>query len=203
MTSGQASQEYLLQGSVLDDSVEILLHRLRGMSDNSEDGLVKFKEHEMVYSMREPNNSGTVSIRLRRSLMVPNQPWTMCYLGLPELGDRSRPTTVRTCIEVNCTPNVCAFLSELGFRVEFEYVAQGWKFRKNRLRATVSKICKIINPPNVDQLAPLSKSHLVEVSMIARTGDERAGTEVSAFSEQLKPLINLEKKDPRRPEMQM
>lgn len=197
------SQEYLLQGSVLDDSVDILLHRLRGMSDNSEEGLVRFREHEIVYSMREGNNMGTVSMRVRKSLSSPEQPWTLCYLGHPELGDKNRPTTVRTCVEVNCTQNVCAFLQELGFRVDFEFVSQGWLFRKNRLKATVTKICKIVNPPNIDQLAPISKSHLVEVSTISSSSNEQAANEVHAFSEQLKPLVSLEKKDPRRPEMQV
>lgn len=192
------TQEYLLQGSVLDDSVDILLHRLRGMSDNSEDGLVRFKDHVMVYSMKDPNSSSVVSLRLKRSISSPNHSWTMCYLGHPELGDRSRPTTVRACIEVNCTPNVCSFVTELGFRLEYEYIASGCKFRKNKLRATVSKICKILNPPNLDQVAPISQSHLVEVSRLSETGDERAANEVSTFADQLKPLINLEKKDPGR-----
>ena len=197
------SQEYLLQGSILDDSVDILLHRLRGVSDSSEEGFCRFKEHHIIYSMREANNVGTVSMRVRKSLMEANQPWTLCYLGHPELGDRNRPTTVRTCVEVNCTQNVCSFLQELGFRVEFEFVSQGWIFKKNRLKATVAKICKIMNPPNTDQLAPISKSHLVEVSTISSSSNEQAANEVSSFSDQLKPLVNLEKKDPRRPDMQL
>jgi mediator of RNA polymerase II transcription subunit 18 len=195
------SQEYLLQGSILDDSVEMLLHRLRGMSDDSPESLIKFKEHELVYSMRESTTS-IVSVRVRRPLLAPDQTATLCYLGHPELGDKNRPTTVRTCVEVNCTPNVCAFLQELGFRVEFEYVTQGWRFRKNRLKATVAKIHKIMNPPNLDQIVPMSKSHLVEVSTVSNSGDERAANEVQMFSAQLQPLVHLEKKDPRRPEMQ-
>lgn len=197
------SQEYLLQGSVLDDSVDMLLHRLRGMSDNSEEGLVRFKEHEIIYSMREGNNhASTVSMRVRKSLSSPEKPYTLCYIGNPELGDRNRPTTVRTFVEVNCTQNVCAFLQELGFTVDFEYVSQGWLFKKNRLKATVAKICKMINPPNTDQLAPISKSHLVEVSTVSSSSNEQAANEVHTFSEQLKPLVNLEKRDPRRLGMQ-
>lgn len=196
-----SSQEYLLQGSILDESVEMILHRLRGMSDDSIENLIKFKEHEMVYSMRESTNS-MVNVRVRRSLLAPDQPATLCYLGHPELGDKSRPTSVRTCVEVNCSSNVCAFLQELGFRLEFEYVTQGWRFRKNRLKATVAKIHKIINSPNLDQITPLSKSHLVEVSTVSSSGDERAAIDVQTFANQLQPLVSMEKKDPRRPEMQ-
>lgn len=195
-----SSQEYLLQGSILDESVEMILHRLRGMSDDSTENSIKFKEHEMVFSMRESNTS-TVSVRVRRSLVEPDQPATMCYQGHPELGDKNRPTTVRTCIEVNCTPNVAAFLQELGFRLEYEYVTQGWRFRKNRMKAVVAKVHKVMNPPNLDQIVPLSKSHLVEVSTVSGSGDERAATEVQTFAIQLQPLVILEKKDPKRPEM--
>lgn len=193
------SQEYLLQGSIFDDSVDILLHRLRGMCDNSEEGLVKFREHEIVYSMRESATTpATVSVRVRKQLNALDQPWTLCYLGIPEVGDRNRPTTVRTCVEVNCTQNVCAFLHELGFTVEFEFISQGYLFKKNRLKATVTKIYRMIHPPSTEQLMPVSKSHLVEVSTISGSSNEQAANEVSSFSEQLKPLVSLDKIDTRR-----
>lgn len=178
------SQEYLLQGSVLDDSVDILLHRLRGMCDNSEEGLIKFKEHEITYVMRE------VSVRVRKQLHAPDQPYTLCYIGNPEIGNR--PTTVRTCVEVNCTQNVSAFLQELGFTVDYEFIRYGWLFKRNRLKATVAKICRV-EPPT-----PISRSHLVEVSTISSSSNEQAATEIQSFSEQLKPLVSLDKIDPRR-----
>lgn len=192
------SSEYLLQGSVLDDSVDILLHRLRGMCDNSEEGLVKYKEHEIVYTIAEGNGPGTVSMRVRKQLNYPNQPWTLCYLGNPEIGDRNRLTTVRTCVEVNCTQNVCNFLQDLGFSIDYELVSQGWLFKKGRLKTIVAKICRMLNSSNTDQLSPISKSHLVEVSTISSSSNEQAANEVHAFSEQLKPLVNLDKIDSRR-----
>jgi len=193
------SQEYLLQGSILDDSVDILLHRLRGMCDNSEEDLLKYKQHEIIYSMREGGNTGgTVSLRVRKLISSPEQPYTLCYLGSPEVGDRNRPSTVRTCVEVNCTQNVGAFLQELGFTLDYEFVSQGWLFRKNRLTATVAKIFKIANSPNTDQLIPFTKSHLVEVSTISSSSNEQAANEIHSFSEQLKPLVNLDKIDSGR-----
>lgn len=193
------SSEYILQGSVLDDSIEILLHRLRGMCDNSEDGFTKFKEHEIVYSMREGVNSGgVVSLRAKKQLNNPDQPWVLCYLGNPEVGDKARPTMVRTCVEVNCSPTICSFLQELGFLVDFEFIAQGWTFRRNRIKATVAKIFRIPNPQSPDQLVPISKSHLVEVSTISSSGNDQAATEVNVLAEQLKPLVNLDKIDSRR-----
>ena len=202
MSQGPPSQESLLQGSILDESVGIILHRLRGMSDNTEESSIKYEEHELVYSMRESNNTGIVSVRVRKSLLTPEQPPTLCYLGHPELGDKGRPTTVRTCVEVNCTQNVCNFLHELGFRVEYEFVSKGWLFRKNRIKTKVAKIFKMINPPNLEQLSPLTKSHFVEVSTVSNSGDEQAAIAVQTVAELLKPLVILEKKDPRRSDMQ-
>lgn len=46
------NQEYLLQGSVLDTSVEVLLHRLRGLCDNVDTGPEPFYDHEMCFSIR-------------------------------------------------------------------------------------------------------------------------------------------------------
>lgn len=45
------NQEFLLQGSVLDSAVEVLLHRLRGLCDNVDSGPETFHDHEMCFSI--------------------------------------------------------------------------------------------------------------------------------------------------------
>lgn len=45
------NQEYLLQGSVLDTAVEVLLQRLRGLCDNVDTGPETFHDHEMCFSI--------------------------------------------------------------------------------------------------------------------------------------------------------
>ena len=45
------NQEYLLQGSVHDSAVEVLLHRLRGLCDNDDTGPETFHDHEMCFSI--------------------------------------------------------------------------------------------------------------------------------------------------------
>lgn len=47
------NQEYLLQGSVLDSCVEVLLHRLGGLCDNVDVGHEQFDDHEMCFSIRK------------------------------------------------------------------------------------------------------------------------------------------------------
>lgn len=46
-------QEYLLQGSILDDSCEALLHKLRGLCDNADSLPETFHDYEMVYTIRK------------------------------------------------------------------------------------------------------------------------------------------------------
>lgn len=50
-------QEYLLQGSILDGSVEVLLHRLRGLCDNADSPTEGFHDHEMVYSLSKETSA--------------------------------------------------------------------------------------------------------------------------------------------------
>jgi len=45
---------------------------------------------------------------------------------------------------------------------------------------------------------PISQSHIVELSVVAPTGQENVGEEMRVFAEQLKPLVQLEKIDYKR-----
>jgi mediator of RNA polymerase II transcription subunit 18 len=47
------NREYYLQGSVLDDSVEMLLQTLRGLCDNVEAIPETFDDHEMCFSIQK------------------------------------------------------------------------------------------------------------------------------------------------------
>lgn len=120
-------QEYLLQGSILDSKVEVLNHRLRGLCDNVDIGRETFDEKEMVFTIR-----GTapqpLQLRVRHS-MDPNSkiPWQLRYVGQPEISQKA--TIVRSCYDIACTNNVVEFLSELGCRLEYEYISRGSIFR--------------------------------------------------------------------------
>ncbi|KAH8280627.1 hypothetical protein KR018_009739, partial [Drosophila ironensis] len=45
---------------------------------------------------------------------------------------------------------------------------------------------------------PISQSHIVEMSVLATTGQEYVGEEMRLFAEQLKPLVQLDKIDYKR-----
>lgn len=47
--STPSQQEFLLQGSIVNETVEDLLHRLRGLCDNPDSNTEPFHDHEMVF----------------------------------------------------------------------------------------------------------------------------------------------------------
>ena len=47
----QNQLEYFLQGSVGKESVNALLHRLRGLCDGASRPFAKFVDHEMLYTL--------------------------------------------------------------------------------------------------------------------------------------------------------
>lgn len=196
-------QEYLLQGSILDTHVEVLKHRLRGLCDNVDSGQETFQEREMVFAI-QGTSSQPLHLRIRRPLEHNAEcPWQLRYIGQPELGNR--PTIVRSCYDIACSDNAVEFLTELGCRLEYEFVAKGFLFRKGRMKVTVSKIFKTLpsaNPNTMmggqEPLEPLSASHLVELSVLAPSGNDAVADDMKNFAEQLKPLVMLDKIDPRR-----
>lgn len=46
-------QEFLMQGSIMDTSCEVLLHRLRGLCDNADENPETFSDYEMVFQIRK------------------------------------------------------------------------------------------------------------------------------------------------------
>lgn len=195
-------QEYLLQGSILDSQVEVLKHRLRGLCDNVDSGHETFQEREMVFAI-QGTTSQPLTLRIRRPLdpsLSGDIPWQLRYIGQPELGNRA--TIVRSCYDIACSENAVEFLTELGCRLEYEFVAKGFLFRKGRMKVTLSKIFKIQStmPPtgSGENFEPLSNSHLVELSVLAPSGADAVADDMKNFADQLKPLIMLDKIDPRR-----
>lgn len=141
-------------------------------------------------------------LRVRRALDAPDAPWQLRYVGQHEMGDKNRPTVVRSSIDMACSSTIVEFLTELGCRVDFEYIARGYMFRKGRMKITVSKIFKMgsmaSKPGQPDGVEPISQSYLVELSVLAPSGQDAIAEDMRVFAEQLKPLVQLEKIDYKR-----
>ncbi|XP_022130937.1 mediator of RNA polymerase II transcription subunit 18 [Pieris rapae] len=191
------NQEYLLQGSVLDSAVEVLLHRLRGLCDNVDAGPETFDDQEVCFSLRDPNQQvAPLMLRVRKALDARDMPYQLRYIGQPDLGDKNRPTVVRSSLDIACSGMLIEFLNELGCRIEFEYSVKGYMFRKGRMKITVAKVFKISQssmPPE-----PISQSYLVELSVLAPQGQDAIGEDMRAFADQLRPLVQLDKIDYKR-----
>ncbi|XP_076060467.1 mediator complex subunit 18 [Oratosquilla oratoria] len=196
-------QEFLLQGSVLDTSLSLLIERLRGLCDNADAKLEQFSDLEVVFVLKDfsappshtPQSHG-VMLRVRRSLDHPELPWQLRYVGYPEVGNR--PALVRNCLDVTVSTNVIDFLQELGAKVDHEFMAKGYILKKGRIKVTVFKIIKVNNGMPKENLETLTMSHLVELSVITSKIDESVADDLRSFADQLKPLVQLEKIDYRR-----
>nr|XP_036215623.1 mediator of RNA polymerase II transcription subunit 18 isoform X6 [Bactrocera oleae] len=174
-------------------------HGLRGLCDTVDASPEQFHDLEVCLSLRQPTQTAPLMLRVRRALDR-DSPFQLRYIGQPEL-DRSRPTLVRSSIDVGCTSTILDFLTELGCRLDFEYVSRvfsGYIFRKGRMKITVSKIKAV--PGKQQEIGPdtVSQSYLVELSVLAPNGQDSIGDEMRIFAEQLKPLVQLEKIDYKR-----
>lgn len=142
-------------------------------------------------------------LRVRRALdsAYSDMPWQLRYIGQPELGDKSRPTVVRSSIDIATSNTVVEFLTELGCKLDFEYITRGYMFRKGRMKITVSKIFKVHQgkvtcQENLPEM--ISQSYLVELSVLAPSGQDAIAEDMRIFAEQLRPLVQLEKIDYKR-----
>ncbi|XP_022083549.1 mediator of RNA polymerase II transcription subunit 18-like [Acanthaster planci] len=192
-SSAPSLQEFVLQGSVVDSACEAMRHRLRALCDNVDRAPETFHDHELVYLLRTSGPGNPVVLRARHALDQPNMPWQLRYIGQPDISDKSRLVTVRSYLDCSTSEHLPHFLTDIGFRLDHEFVAKGHMFRKGKMKVTVSKIFKILTPGNLDALEPLSVSHLVELSIIAPSGTDGIGEDMRAFSEQLRPLVSMEK----------
>ncbi|CAM1295879.1 MED18 (predicted) [Pycnogonum litorale] len=123
-------------------------------------------------------------VRARRAIDHPGVPWHLRYVGQPEAGDKNRPTIVS---DVATSENLVQFLNEMGFRLDHEFILKGYMFRKGRMKITVSKIFRMLQPGSSENVEPVTLSYLVELSVVVPSGQEAIADEMKAFSEQFKP----------------
>ncbi|XP_063590445.1 mediator of RNA polymerase II transcription subunit 18-like [Penaeus indicus] len=91
-------QEFLLQGSVLDASLLVVIDRLRGLCDNADIQPETFHDHEIVFLLKDfsaaptpgPTSQG-VMLRVRRAVDHPELPYQLRYVGFPEIAGNKNP----------------------------------------------------------------------------------------------------------------
>jgi len=192
---GVNTTEYLLQGSVLDSSLDSLIARLRGVCDNLDPE--SFTDREAVWLLRV-QGAPSLTLRSRTALDRPDYPHLLRYLGQAESGERARIATVRACVDVHVSESAHALLAHMGFTLDHEYTARGHVFRRGRVKVAVSKLCRLPQPGSPNPPEPLTASHLVEVTWAGPGGGEGGANAVRAMADLLRPLVSLERLDPKR-----
>ncbi|XP_046848744.1 mediator of RNA polymerase II transcription subunit 18-like [Xenia sp. Carnegie-2017] len=191
--------EYFLQGSVEDSSLGSLRHRLKGLCEPCTASHNKFADHEIVYVLKPYQGATAVTLRARCSLDAPGMPWQLRYVGeADQFSEKSKNVMTRTCVEVMTSDNLTTFLEELGFGFESEYIAKGYYFKKGDIRVTISKIHRVSTRGDTEHPEAISSSYLVEASVISSVQQNSVGDELKAFTDNLKPVVLLEKVDHRK-----
>jgi len=184
--------QYILAGSVPADNAKFLLNRLKGLCEQAASSDNLFDDHEAVYSIKGAN-ANPVSLRVRRSLLHPEAPYQLRYLGNVEGMDKNRAATMRSCIEVEASENITTFLEQLNFKFDYETILRGYLFKKGPLRITVARLHKIPQKGDFSNIQPITNSYLVELTLNTLVQQDSLCDEMNTFSEYLKPLVVLDK----------
>jgi len=194
--AGINTHEYLLQGSILDSAHGLLVQRLKGLTDPKSEN---FNEQELVFGLKGGIQGGTqVMIHVRRSLDDSTAPWHLRYVGNPEPDPtRQIPTLVRKAVDTLVkSDDLMEFLREMGFRLQYEFVAKGEIYTKGPLKIVISKIYHVKVAGNASSSEPFTDSRLVELSVLAPSvQDVAVSKSIRDFADQLKPVVQLEKID--------
>lgn len=189
--------QYILAGSVPADNTKFLLNRLRGLCEQAALSDNLFEDHEAVYCIKG-GNANSVSLRVRRSLLHPEAPHQLRYLGNVEGMDKNRAATMRSCIEVEASDNISNFLEQMGFKFDYETILRGYLFRKGNMRITVSRLHKILQKGDFSNIQPITNSYLVELTLNTLVQQDALCDEMNTFSEYLKPIVVLDKIEQKR-----
>ncbi|XP_057316163.1 mediator of RNA polymerase II transcription subunit 18-like [Hydractinia symbiolongicarpus] len=191
--------QYVLAGSVPASNLKFLLHRLRGLCEQAAVSDNCFEDHEAVYTIKSSTtSSSSVSFRVRRSLAHTDAPHQVRYLGAVEGNDKNRAATMRNCIEVDTNDSITSFLEQIGFQFDHETILRGFLFRKGAMRITVSRLHKIPEKGVFSNMLPMTDSYLVELTLNTLVQQDSLCLEMRAFAEHLKPIVLLEKIEPKR-----
>ncbi|VUZ41332.1 unnamed protein product [Hymenolepis diminuta] len=203
---GNMMQEVFIQGLVSSGQKSLLLSRLRGIcKDHS-----TFTDQEESYSAQGLPTSVTtgtstfVNFRVRRTIQpnireYVNRP-VIRYLGAVESTDR---VSRRSYLEASAHGSVGNFLKCLGFKQDFEFIAEGEIFVRGRAKALVYSVyevvyqdmqmplglkrCPYVIPTKGRNLVP--NSLMVEVTAVGSPSDDTLQREVVELMELLHPLV--------------
>eukprot|EP00116_Pleurobrachia_bachei_P010914 sb/3471176/ len=152
-------QECLLVGTVNIEQSRQLHARLEGLSDRPTEHDECFKT---FYTMKSPNN--TVKLALVRKERPTDhrveQNMLLEYLGTIDTQVHEK-LAVRTVVRsyVNANTNPQKFLTDLGFKHDYEAVLRGKRYRYKKIDISIRKATLVAgNDPNIAEMLTLAES---------------------------------------------
>lgn len=129
------------------------------------------------------------------------------YFGSVNMANPKQVTLSRPCVISSSGEEVFRLLTEaFGFKQDYEIVVKGWQYKKKLVKLNKNwfikirllKLYKMSVPGMFDKVEPQTTSSLVEASLVCphsgnKDNEEAASKILKGFSDQLKPLCNLEK----------
>ncbi|KAM7539355.1 hypothetical protein Aperf_G00000048974 [Anoplocephala perfoliata] len=207
---GAMMQEVFIQGLVSVGQRDMLIARLRGLCQEHS----SFTDQEESYSIQTlPTSTATgasnfVHLRVRRTSQPNLREYVsrpvLRYLGAVESTDRaSAPISFnsqvcrRSYLEASVHGLLSNFIKCLGFKKDFEFIAEGEIFVRGRAKALVYSLFEVIYSSNADMQVsiPLKgrnlvpNSSMVEVTAIGSPADDTLQREVVELMELLHPLV--------------
>ncbi|VDN11354.1 unnamed protein product [Dibothriocephalus latus] len=103
----------------------------------------------------------------------------------------------RSCLEVPASGPLVTFLCSLGFKKDFDFVAEGHIFIRGRAKVLVYSVNQVEQYSHHESGSPLPKSwrnllprsYMVEVSAVGSPADDTLAKEVAGLMELLCPLV--------------
>ncbi|OAF68623.1 Mediator complex subunit 18 [Intoshia linei] len=192
-----ASEEQLelfLQGCILDNKLEGLLTRLRGICDRK-GSKCQFRENEIFVKIKDKNDA-MINVIMVYDVGATTKNVYLKYTGpINTYSHESKELAMqRNVMQIYANDSLTNLMKNMGFRTYFELFRSGHIFFKNNVKIVISKL---YNLPQASvsynqAMTPFTKSNFVELSITSSSKNAlRDIDELRKAADLLKPLVNV------------
>eukprot|EP00899_Mesostigma_viride_P021114 jgi/Mesvir1/29003/Mv17770-RA.1 len=193
--------ECSMRGVIKAQAVPELRALLCGFSKWGPASEVPFKSHEVVLKSAAVPGVPTTELRAICNLESAPPSWTLRQEGRKKQAEdvAKLPAAVRSVVDASVSSNIVAFLSAIGFRVDFELLKEGYLFQvpldSHMVTVTVATVSKLSTRHQLDSAEALHPEMcLVQATSMATAEDyvEVVGV-LEGLAGQIAPIIQLKK----------
>lgn len=191
-------QECVLVGSVNAEQARALHARLEGLSDRPPE---QADFHKAFYALKSSNNTVKLSV-IRKPLVKDKTKGGMGvtlleYQGIADTQAHEKLVT-RSVVRAHVQANPAKFLTDLGFKMDYEVVMKGKRYKSKQIETTIYKVQKVPKLGDTSNTTDISSQSLVEMTMQVHNLADPSIVQLLNMAETLKPIVKLEKYDPNR-----